>query len=155
MHGLRQMENVVDMKLQDTTLFDLKGPLVSRARTEKSGLEEWFERMHTLRFSRFTDADLARACRQKVFPEYIVPYALTVLGERPLAGALYDGELFASLIDIPADFWQQNAPCRNELIELFSRCREFLANSIDEQGMDEYDFAKLQIFVATIEESAT
>jgi len=149
------MENVVDMKLQDDTCFNLQGPLVSSSRKEKSGLEEWFERVHTLHFSRFTDADLARACRQKVFPDYIVPYALTVLGERPLAGAFYEGELFASLIDLPADFWNHNADCRTELIELFSRCREFLANSIDEQGMDEYDFAKLQIFVATIEEAAT
>ena len=69
-------------------------------------LEKWFAAICDLPIAAFPVEDLARACRQNMFPEAVVPYCLTVLAKEPLAGELYDGELLTALLGLPPEFWQ-------------------------------------------------
>lgn len=63
-----------------------------------SSLDAWYSQIRETPISEFGDGDLARACRQKLFLEHVVPSVVFRLVENPLAGDLYDGELLSSLL---------------------------------------------------------
>ena len=68
-------------------------------------LEQWFASVVDTPLAEFSAVDLARACRQRMFHEHVVPYALAVLRQDPLAGDSYDGELLSALLRLPQDYW--------------------------------------------------
>jgi hypothetical protein len=57
--------------------------------------------------------DLGVACRQNVFPEYVIPKLLDVLENDPEAGELYEGELAACLDAINKRFWASHPLLRS------------------------------------------
>lgn len=71
-------------------------------------LEQWYNAVRDVPIVDLQDGDLCRACRQQLFLEYLVPVAAERLRLRPLAGDLYDGELFASLKEVPVAYWKDN-----------------------------------------------
>jgi hypothetical protein len=73
--------------------------------TRKSALDEWYESVRDHAICDLSIADLARSCRQALFPDYLVPVAVQRLKSDPLAGALYHGELLASLRHVDREFW--------------------------------------------------
>ena len=78
------------------TLRDLaKGGVVGEGH---SGLEEWYRKVEVVPLLELSDGDLARACRQNLFLESIIPIALERIRASPAAGDLYDGEIARSLI---------------------------------------------------------
>jgi hypothetical protein len=91
---------------------------------EKSVLEDWYERLYRVPFDRFSIEDLARATRQKLFPEYIVPYVLEFLKKEPLAGELYEGELLNSLTYVGLEFWQHQTEGAKCLVEIFDQSKD-------------------------------
>lgn len=127
-------------------LYENSGRKVETHSGEKSGLMCWFDRVYSLPFSSFTVEDLARSCRQNLFPEYIVPRTLSVLATHPLAGVLYDGELFDSLPSVEMPFWQEHPYCCQSLIEIFNRSRATLAAEFEE-----WEFINLERFVNDVE----
>ena len=130
----------------DTTFANLGSPFPSNE-TEKSGLEEWYERVYRLPFSRFTAEDLARSCRQNLFLGQIVPFVLDALDRNPIAGELFDGELFFSLSLIPIDFWNTNSKFRIHLKTFFRESKQLLNDCLDE-----YDKADLVNLLSILEE---
>jgi hypothetical protein len=64
-------------------------------------LEQWFASVIDTPLAEFTEFGLARACRQRTFHEHVVPYALAVLREDPLAG-----ELYVDLMGLPVAYWR-------------------------------------------------
>ena len=56
-------------------------------------LPKWYRRVRNTRLKDLTVEDICRACRQEIYPEYVVPLALRLLHENPLTGEMYDGEL--------------------------------------------------------------
>lgn len=58
--------------------------------------------------------DLCRACRQRLFLEYVVPAALRQLRSDPSAGELFDGELASVIARIPEPFWRAHPELRSE-----------------------------------------
>lgn len=135
------------MDNQDPSFKELYGVPHRATESEKSGLMEWYDRIYDVPFSRFSIEDLARACRQKRFPEFIVPRVLSVLREQPMSGELYEGELFDALMSVPTSFWDQSTFCRKELIDVFDQCQELLRKELEP-----FDFDKLHAFVQTIRE---
>ena len=125
------------MELRDASFGSLYGLPHVITGTEKSGLMKWYDRVYDVPFSLFCVEDFARACRQNLFPEHIVPRVLAILRDDPLAGMLYEGELFASLASLPWDFWRQSSSCREEVIGIFRKRKDFLFANLDEHTFDE------------------
>jgi hypothetical protein len=50
-----------------------------------------------------------------------VPVAIRHLGENPLAGDLYDGELLVSLRNVAGGFWARREDLRSGLSEILAR----------------------------------
>ena len=70
---------------------------VIKSNDPQSSLEQWFERVVDIPLSEFSVEDLCRAIRQKLFTDQLMPRALEVIKEDPLAGEYYDGELIVAL----------------------------------------------------------
>lgn len=68
--------------------------------SQKSSLEEWFERILDMPIEDLEVEDVCRAIRQKICIDQLLPKILTILKEDPLAGEFYDGELISSLSTI-------------------------------------------------------
>lgn len=89
--------------------------------SEDYPLPRWYRAVRHVPLSALGVADLARACRQQLYPSYVVPFALAMLDKSPLAGEMYDGELLASLKAIPLSYWSEHAPDRAELLSIIDR----------------------------------
>jgi hypothetical protein len=86
-----------------------------------STLDEWYRSIRDFSLSDLPIADVARSCRQGLFPDYVVPVAIRHLGENPLAGDLYDGELLVSLRNVAGGFWGRREDLRSELSKILAR----------------------------------
>jgi hypothetical protein len=86
-----------------------------------SSLILWYHRIYEVPLSQFTIEDLARACRQDLHPEHVLPLALAELEKKPLAGEFYDGELLCSLLGRPPDDWKPWPDHLQRLLEIIRR----------------------------------
>jgi hypothetical protein len=84
-------------------------------------LERWYSELRDTRIADLEVPDLARACRQNLYPEAVVQLCLRKLEEDPLAGELYDGELVASLKRVTGDYWQGHPTERAQFLTLAAR----------------------------------
>jgi len=73
-----------------------------------SALEEWYIQIRDTTLYDLKLDDLARACRQRLYLDQIVPICLHELEKNPLAGELYDGEVIYALKQVPEDYWLHN-----------------------------------------------
>ncbi len=74
----------------------------------ESGLTLWHNQVVDKRFCDYNIEDVCRACRQELHLEYVVPVAIKLLCENPMAGDMYDGELLSSMKCLPEAFWSDN-----------------------------------------------
>jgi hypothetical protein len=96
------------------TLRDLaKGEVVGEGH---SGLEEWYRKVELVPLRELADGDLARACRQNLFLESIIPIALERIRASPAAGDLYDGEIARSISTIAFTFWSHHPEIAKEVV---------------------------------------
>jgi hypothetical protein len=94
------------------------------AERAETGLEEWYAQVYETPFDEFSERDLARACRQKIEPEWVVPEALNRIEKNPRAGFLYEGELAASLVEIPPEFWRTFLELTNRAIQVLELTKQ-------------------------------
>lgn len=85
-------------------------------------LQEWFRVVFEKPLREFSLHDVARACAQGLYAEYIVPLALDALSTDPHAGDLYDGDLISSLSAMPAEFWRTHELQRDHLLAIMKHC---------------------------------
>ncbi len=78
-------------------------------------LPEWYRRVYRTPLKDLSLEDIGRACRQQIYPEYVVPFAVQYLEEDLLAGEMYDGELLSSLAAIQRSFWEAEPDVRDRL----------------------------------------
>lgn len=71
-------------------------------------LPAWYRSVIDVAIDDLTTEDLARACRQDVHLKEVVPRALEILKNDPLAGEFYDGELMVAMLGIQSEFWLAN-----------------------------------------------
>jgi CDI immunity proteins len=81
------------------------GQSYTPASGDKWPLEQWYDSVRQIPITQLSAGDLAKACRQNVWIEQVVPVAVEVLKNDPQAGELYDGELVVALKSISAAFW--------------------------------------------------
>jgi hypothetical protein len=67
---------------------------------QQSPLEKWFERVIDIPLEELSVEDLCRAIRQEICIDQLMPRALEILTEDPLAGEYYDGELISALATV-------------------------------------------------------
>ena len=88
-------------------------------------LEVWYDSVRDREFAQFDVEDLARACRQRTELTHLLPFALDKLQVNPLAGEMYDGELFSALKGLPSEFWASNENLHDRLVSIAkSACDE-------------------------------
>jgi hypothetical protein len=75
---------------------------------DKWPLQEWYDSIRQTPVSQLSAGDLAKACRQDVWIEQVVPAAVEMLNENPEAGDLYDGELVVALKSVPVAYWAEH-----------------------------------------------
>jgi hypothetical protein len=86
-----------------------------------SALEDWYIEVRDTPITGLTLGDLARACRQAIFPEAVVPVCLDRLEVDPLAGDLYDGDLVRALKGLPKDYWRTHRVEMERFLSLAER----------------------------------
>jgi hypothetical protein len=86
-----------------------------------SALDDWYRSIRDIPLSDLSAADVARSCRQALFPDHVVPLAIRHLRENPLVGDLYDGELLVSLRNVDETFWRRREDLRRELSKILAR----------------------------------
>jgi hypothetical protein len=69
-----------------------------------SPIELWYRRVRETPLSELSASDLARACRQGIFVEDVIPEALGRLRTELVAGDWF-GELLQSLMQLPLVMW--------------------------------------------------
>ena len=78
-------------------------------------LQAWFASVYDKPLDSLSEGDLARAIRQQLFLEYVVPICLQLLSKDPLAGEYYEGELLQALQSVPSKYWLQHVHMRQLL----------------------------------------
>jgi len=90
----------------------------------QSSLEQWFESVIDAPIDKLSVEDLCRAFRQDLCVEQLMPRALAVLNEDPLAGENYDGELIAVLATIKSDVLKNNMDILCQIKEIIKKLNE-------------------------------
>jgi hypothetical protein len=85
-----------------------------------SALELWYSRVRDMPIDQFSDADLAVACRQRLYLDSVAPISLERLADNPLAGEMYDGELLAAIASVPGEVWATNVGLKDQLRKFVS-----------------------------------
>lgn len=83
--------------------------------------------------------DLSIACRQRLFPQVVVPLVLKRLQEDPAAGEKYDWELLLSTRSVPQAYWTEHA---EELRSLANIMEDSLAAMDNETRRDILSFMR-------------
>jgi predicted Rdx family selenoprotein len=78
-------------------------------------------------------SDLAKACRQDVWTEYVVPTALEQIRQNPKAGGLYEGELVVALKLIRADFWPDHKDLATKVRDVVERTLAHLDDEVRQE----------------------
>lgn len=81
-------------------------------------LPAWYGAVRTKPLDKFSVEDLCKACRQNIYPEFVVPAALVRLKSRPLAGYLYNGELVVAMKGVRKSYWSQHIEEANLLKQI-------------------------------------
>ena len=89
----------------------------------ESALGDWYGSIRDKNIEDLEDGDVCRACRQGLFPDAFVPKALERLNQNPLAGEMYEGEMLASLVGVPEQYWGNKPDARRELEVILERDR--------------------------------
>ncbi|HUB23801.1 MAG TPA: contact-dependent growth inhibition system immunity protein, partial [Tepidisphaeraceae bacterium] len=86
---------------------EAKGVTRETLLSRPSAIGNWYIRVRDVPLDELTTSDICRAVRQKTHLDYVVPIALHLLEQSPLAGELYEGELLLAFDSLPEKFWQQ------------------------------------------------
>jgi len=81
----------------------------------QESLGSWYQSVRDKLISDFEIEDVCKACRQRLYLEFVVPEAIKRLHRDPLAGEKFDGELFVALRSVAKEYWVQNVREANDV----------------------------------------
>lgn len=126
----------------DVTFSDLdRGlgiPGSTRSPDQEYPLEAWYRAVREIPIRQLSVEDIARACRQAIHLEHVVPAALRTLDADPEAGEMYEGELIASLASVPSAYWSGHLAEASSLRSVIERARRVGIPNI-ERDLDELE----------------
>jgi hypothetical protein len=77
------------------------------------------QRLRKLPVAQLVTEDLRLLIGQKIGLPYVVPVALEMLADNPLAsGNFYAGDLLVAILGLPSEFWDAHPELNNEMVEL-------------------------------------
>ncbi len=112
------------------------GQNYSPAQGNKWPLEEWYDSIRNIPIDRLSAGDIAKACRQNVWIEHVVPLAIGSLKHNPQAGHLYAGELVVALKSIPTAFWARHRETAHELKTVVQRTLPQLDDGVQRDAVE-------------------
>lgn len=89
-------------------------PPLESAQGEEFPLPAWYRAVYTIPLGNLSSSDLARACRQKIHLETVIPVSISMLRENPLAGDFWEGELMVAVASIPSPAWDSFEELKTE-----------------------------------------
>jgi hypothetical protein len=98
-----------------------------------SGLGKWYESVKNVPIEELTIDDLARALRQKVHLQSVVPIVLETLEKDPLAGHQYEGELISALSRVPSELWNHQPSLFLRATAIVKRSRHLFDREVREE----------------------
>ena len=110
--------------------------------TPTSALEKWYIDVRDIKLKMLTVGQLARACRQDVFSEFIVPFCLNELENDPLAGDMYDGELVLALKKEHQSYWRDHPIEREKYLKF---AEQAYLDNIEYEGLEDWTYDQLHI----------
>lgn len=91
--------------------------------------------LRAIPISELTPENLRMLIGQNIGLDYLVPLALNILEDNPLvSGDMYAGDLLASILRIPKEFWSTFPDLNNRVVELKNEI-EILRDTINEELM--------------------
>ena len=123
---------------KDFTIADVekRHGIVHQAENQSS-LERWYEKIRKLPISQLTSGDIARRIRQQIFLKEIMPVAIKFIGNNPLAGDYYEGEILIAISKLNKIFWEQH----NDLFNVLKKTLKNLLNDKNYFNNKEYEFS--------------
>lgn len=88
--------------------------------TNPSSLDEWYSSIRDTDIDSLSVGDICKAVRQRIFVDSVLPYALGIIKDDPLAGDSYDGELLAALSGLSPLDWSGSEAIAHQLSVLLS-----------------------------------
>lgn len=106
--------------------------------TPQSPIEDWYIRVRDIPLIDLTDADIARACRQKIYLDVLVPICIKRIEVHPMAGDMYEGELVASLKYLPFTYWAAHPDQKESYLSIAEKAfAETSANEVHTTQRDQ------------------
>lgn len=68
-------------------------------------LPTWYREVRNTPIDELTLYDVCLACGQQIHLTHMLPVAIRILEQNPIAGEYYDGHLLSSLEKTPIDYW--------------------------------------------------
>lgn len=106
------------------------------APNNRSSLDEWFSGVLAVSLDELEVGDIARAIRQELFLEEILPKAEVILRQDPLAGEGYDGQLISSIASLNSNVVKTVLPSLRSI-------SSFL-NQLDKNFLDNQNIADIE-----------
>lgn len=72
------------------------------------GIPGWLHRMYDIPLEAWKAEDLARACRQQLYMEALMPHCLRTLRLHPRKFGYYQPELLEAFLKVPEDYWREH-----------------------------------------------
>ena len=111
----------------------------------KSALGDWYERVRDIPIDEMKIGDICRTVRQLLYFEYVVPLAVELLEKEPLAGELYEGELFMSFSSIKDGYWKSHPYLAERISRFGNQVLAVLGGNLPTQG--DIFYQRLQSFL--------
>lgn len=105
-------------------------------------LNQWYNSIRDTVLGELAVGDLARAIRQQLFPDVLVPIAIGRLRANPELGELYDGELLVSLRSVSTKFWNENVGLREMLVSIINQLKP---DCLDDESVHDIEVLKSYI----------
>ena len=128
------------VRKKSVTFRNLDGDVSLNA--SASSLDEWYVSIRDTELSGLRDSDLARACRQQLFLEEVIPEVIERLNVNPLAGDIYEGELMLSIKPVPKGFWLDHHDCAEKMRKLVFEFKEL---RLDDDFREDFESIKQSI----------
>ncbi len=126
--------------VDELTFRDLDENIVLHPPT--SALEVWYMEVRDIKLKMLSVGQLARACRQDVFSEFLIPFCFKELEKDALAGEMYDGELVKAMKNILHSYWRDHPTEREKFLKYAEKA--YLDN-IENEGHDDWTYEQLHI----------
>jgi len=111
-------------------------PELPPATDEEYPLPAWYRAVRETPLSELSLEDLCRACRQKIYPEYIVPLAVRHLKADPCAGEMYGGELLVALKSVPSNYWEEHPEDRTTVRRIIEQSLSDLDEDVRQDALE-------------------